>query len=78
MLLAIDIGNTNLTAGLVHGEAVVASRRAATRPSAGRRLEMLLDDLRGWTRWDVTGISLASVPDLTRSMEVMATAGRSC
>ena len=77
MLLAIDVGNTNLTAGLVHGEAVVASRRAATRPSAtADELEMLLDDLLrldGGSLADVTGISLGSVvPDLTRSMEVMA------
>ena len=77
MLLAIDVGNTNLTAGLVHGEAVVASRRAATRPAAtADELEMLLDGLLrldGGSLADVTGISLASVvPDLTRSLEVMA------
>jgi type III pantothenate kinase len=77
MLLAIDIGNSNLTAGLVHGEAVVASRRAATRLSAtADELEMLIDDLLrldGGSLSDVTGISLASVvPDVARSMEAMA------
>jgi type III pantothenate kinase len=77
MLLAVDVGNTNVTAGLVHGEAVVASRRAATRPSAtADELEMLLDDLLrldGGSLGDVTGISLASVvPDVTTGMEAMA------
>jgi type III pantothenate kinase len=77
MLLAIDIGNSNLTAGLIHGEAVVASRRAATRLSAtADELEMLIDDLLrldGGSLSDVTGISLASVvPDVARSMEAMA------
>jgi type III pantothenate kinase len=77
MLLAIDIGNSNLSAGLIHGEAVVASRRAATRPGAtADELEMLIDDLLrldGGSLTDVTGISLSSVvPDVTSSMEAMA------
>jgi type III pantothenate kinase len=77
MLLALDIGNTNMTLGLVHGEAVVASRRAATRPSAtADELEVLLDGLLrldGASLSDVTGISLASVvPALTSGAETMA------
>jgi type III pantothenate kinase len=77
MLLALDIGNTNITMGLVHGEAVVASRRAATRPSAtADELEMLIDGLLrldGASLSDVTGISLASVvPTLTAAAEAMA------
>ena len=77
MLLALDIGNTNMTAGLVHGEAIVASRRAATRASAtADELEMLLDGLLhldGASLADVTGISLASVvPTLTAGAELMA------
>jgi type III pantothenate kinase len=77
MLLALDIGNTNITMGLVHGEAVVASRRAATRPSAtADELEMLIDGLLrldGASLSDVNGISLASVvPPLTEAAEAMA------
>jgi type III pantothenate kinase len=77
MLLAIDIGNTNLTAGLVHGEAVVASRRAATRPSStADEIEMIVDGLLrldGGSLADVTGISLSSVvPDLTHQVETVA------
>ncbi len=77
MLLALDIGNTNVALGLVHGEAIVASRRAATRPaSTPDELEMLIDGLLhldGASLADVTGISLASVvPALTSGMETMA------
>jgi type III pantothenate kinase len=65
MLLALDIGNTNVTLGLVNGETVMASRRAATRPaSTPDELEMLIDGLLridGASMADVTGISLASV-----------------
>ena len=34
MLLALDIGNTNVTIGLFRAGALVATRRAATRPRA--------------------------------------------
>jgi type III pantothenate kinase len=65
MLLALDIGNTNLTLGLVHGETIIASRRAATRAaSTADELEVLLDGLLrldGASLADVTGISLACV-----------------
>jgi type III pantothenate kinase len=77
MLLALDIGNTNITLGLVQGEAVVASRRAATQPSAPPdELELLIDGLLrldGASLADVTGISLASVvPALTSGAETIA------
>ena len=77
MLLALDIGNTNVTLGLVAGEAIVASRRAATRPtSSADELEVLIDGLLrldGASLADVTGISLASVmPALTSGTEMMA------
>jgi type III pantothenate kinase len=70
MLLVLDIGNTNLTLGLVHGESIMASRRAATRrPQTGDELELLIDGLLrldGASLADVTGIALASVvPTLT-------------
>ncbi len=77
MLLALDIGNTNVALGLVNGEAIVASRRAATRSaSTPDELEMLIDGLLhldGASLADVTGISLASVvPALTSGVETMA------
>ncbi len=77
MLLALDVGNTNITAGLVQGEAVVASRRASTRRgSTADELELLIDGLLrldGATLADVTGICLASVvPSLTSGVESLA------
>lgn len=77
MLLALDIGNTNVTMGLVNGEAIIASRRAETRSqSTSDELEMLLDGLLrldGASLVDVSGISLASVvPTLTSGIEAIA------
>jgi type III pantothenate kinase len=77
MLLALDIGNTNISLGLVAGEAIVASRRAATRPSSTTdELESLVDGLLrldGASLADVTGIALASVvPTLTGGAEALA------
>jgi type III pantothenate kinase len=70
MLLAIDIGNTNVTIGLVQGEAIISARRATTRPgSTADELEVLIGGLLhldGASMSDVTGMSLASVvPALT-------------
>jgi type III pantothenate kinase len=65
MLLAIDIGNTNITLGLVEGGALVATRRAGTpRGNTADELELLLAGLLGLdgrALRDVTGIALASV-----------------
>jgi type III pantothenate kinase len=77
MLLALDIGNTNVTLGLVQGEAIVAARRAATRAaSTPDELEVLIDNLLhldGASMADVTGISLVSVvPALTSVTTVLA------
>ena len=77
MLLALDIGNTNVTLGLVSGETIIASRRAATRSACtADELELLLDGmlhLDGASLADVTGISLASVvPALTGEASSMA------
>ena len=48
MLLAVDIGNTNVTLGLVAGGALVATRRAGTpRGSTADELELLLAGLLG-------------------------------
>ena len=77
MLLALDIGNTNVTLGLVHGETIMAARRATTRAaSTPDELEVLIDNLLrldGASLADVTGISLASVvPALTSVTSVIA------
>jgi type III pantothenate kinase len=77
MLLALDIGNTNITLGLVQGEAVISARRATTRSaSTADELEFLIDGLLhldGASMADVTGISLASVvPSLTGVTASMA------
>ena len=77
MLLALDIGNTNITLGLVHGEPIMAARRSATRAaSTPDELEVLIDNLLrldGASLADVTGISLASVvPALTGASTILA------
>jgi type III pantothenate kinase len=70
MLLAVDVGNTNITLGLISGDAVISSRRLATRASmTADELETGIDGLLhldGASLADVSGISLASVvPPLT-------------
>ena len=77
MLLAVDIGNTNVTTGLVQGGTLLAARRAATQPLAtADELELLLG---GLLRLDasnlgeITALSCASVvPDLTAGIEAIA------
>ncbi len=77
MLLALDIGNTNVTLGLISGETIMAARRAATRAaSTADELEVLIDGLLrldGASLADVTGISLACVvPALSGAASAMA------
>ena len=77
MLLVLDIGNTNVTTGLVRNGALVATRRAATKPTAtADEFELLLDGLLRLddaTFADVSAISLASVvPALTTATERVA------
>lgn len=46
MLLALDVGNTNITVGIIRGGDVSGSRRAATRPTAtADELELTLAGL---------------------------------
>jgi type III pantothenate kinase len=65
MLLALDIGNTNLTLGLVDGGELRSVRRAATgRSTTADELELLLEGLLGLDQValaDLDGISLGSV-----------------
>jgi type III pantothenate kinase len=77
MLLAVDVGNTNITIGLVRLGALVATRRAATRPaSTADELELLLDGLLrldGLSLGDVEAIVAASVvPRQTENLERIA------
>ena len=54
MLLAVDIGNTNVTTGLFRNGVLVATRRATTRPrSSADEVEHLLDALLRPRRRDV-------------------------
>ena len=77
MLLAIDIGNTNVTIGSFRNGALVATRRAATVPRAtADDLEAILEELLRLDDTaiaDVSAISCASVvPSLTAALERLA------
>jgi type III pantothenate kinase len=77
MLLALDIGNTNVTLGLFRAGALIGTRRTVTNPrSTADELELLLSgllQLDGLTLADIGAISLASVvPALTATLEAVA------
>jgi type III pantothenate kinase len=77
MLLAIDIGNTNITVGLLRAGTIVAARRAATDPTAtADEIDLLLTGLLGLddaTFADVAAIASSSVvPVLTGAIETVA------
>ena len=77
MLLAIDIGNTNTTVGLLRNGALIATRRAATNPRAtADEVEVALDGLLHLddaSFGDVDEIACASVvPALTAHIETIA------
>jgi type III pantothenate kinase len=77
MLLAVDIGNTNVTIGLVRGGTLLTTRRAATpRGATADELELLLDGLLRLDDVafaDVGAIACASVvPDLTAAMDAIS------
>lgn len=73
MLLAIDVGNTNITIGRLEAGAVVTSRRAATHPRATvDELEVALGELLaldGGALADVSDVVMASVvPAVTATL----------
>lgn len=77
MLLAIDIGNTNLTGGSFQAGSLVAARRAATNARAtADEVELLIDGLLrldGGSLADIGAIVLASVvPAMTAAVEAVA------
>lgn len=77
MLLAVDIGNTNLTVGWFRNGVLGGTRRAVTNPRASAdELELLIDGLLGLDDLafaDVSAIACASVvPAVTAGLEVVA------
>ena len=77
MLLVVDIGNTNVTIGLVRAGSLVATRRAGTHARAtADELELLLEGLLRLDDLavaDVSSIACASVvPSLTAALEAVA------
>lgn len=77
MLIAVDIGNTNLTLGLLDGGSIVATRRAATnRASTADEMELLLEGLLGLDERTLDGVSAAAlvsvVPSQTAMVEAVA------
>ena len=79
MLLAVDIGNTNVTIGRFEAGRLLGARRAATTPVASAdQLEVLIGELLGLdgtSLGDVTAIVVGSVvPVLTAKLESLAAA----
>ncbi len=77
MLLALDIGNSNITTGLFQNGLLVATRRAATnRAATPDELELALEALLGLDLVDLRGIAAIScasvVPGLTSAVEGIA------
>jgi type III pantothenate kinase len=77
MLLAIDVGNTNITTGLVRSGALIGARRAATNPAAtADELEIVLGGLLGLDGVALGGIDafvcVSVVPRLTGAIEAIA------
>ena len=77
MLLAVDIGNSNITIGLFRAGVLSTTRRALTEPrSSADELELLLDGLLRLddaSFADVSAIAAASVvPNLTLGIETIA------
>ncbi|MEO5964685.1 MAG: type III pantothenate kinase [Candidatus Limnocylindrales bacterium] len=77
MLLAVDIGNTNITLGLIEDGMIAGTRRAGTdRATTADELEILVRDLlalEGESLDGVAAMSIASVvPALTATFEAVA------
>jgi type III pantothenate kinase len=77
VIVALDVGNTNMSLGIVRGGDVSAARRAATRPAATvDELEQTLDEMlqaEGATLSKIELILLASVvPTVTAALAEVA------
>jgi type III pantothenate kinase len=78
VIVALDVGNTNVTLGIISGGDVASSRRAATRPTAtADELEITLEsllELDGAALGEVDEFVLASVvPAVTTTLVEIAT-----
>jgi type III pantothenate kinase len=72
MLLVLDIGNTNLTLGLVAGGELLGVRRAATgRATTADELELLLDGLLGLEGRGLADIHAAAVASVVPAQTTM-------
>jgi type III pantothenate kinase len=83
VLLAIDIGNSNVTVGSFRNGSLIAVRRAATpRGTTSDELEVLLEDLLRLDDAafaDVSAIACASVvPAVTDALEGVAARSARC
>src|SRR5262245_12144678 len=77
MLLAIDVGNTNIVLGVFDGDRLAVSWRLATRrDQTADELGLLVDGVFGHSRVDrstITAVVLSSVvPTLTGTVQAMA------
>ena len=77
MLLAVDIGNTNITTGLFRNGSLVASRRAASAPRETHdQLELLLTGLLRFDGAELDGLAAIAccsvVPALTEGLADVA------
>jgi type III pantothenate kinase len=68
VIVALDVGNTNITVGVIGGGDVVSSRRAVTRPTAtADELEITIDEL-----LHLDGAALSSVEEIVLASVVPA------
>ena len=68
VIVAVDVGNTNVTVGIVGGGDVVSSRRATTRPTATvDELEIALNELLA-----LDGVALSGVDEIVVASVVPA------
>ena len=75
MLLAIDIGNTNVTIGIVEGGFIEGVRRTATnRASTTDELEIMLRDLLALDDHDLNGATAMAVASVVPAMTALVEA----
>ena len=68
VIVAVDVGNTNVTVGIVGGGDVTSARRATTRPNAtADELEITLNELLA-----LDGVALSSVDEIVLASVVPA------
>jgi len=74
MLLALDVGNTNITVGRLKGSEVVSSRRAVTRPRATvDEIEVMLGELLALDDATLDGVDEAVVASVVPAVSATLT-----